>query len=292
MKKIAVSIAILLTAACSVSAELIWADGQHHIVDTYIADSLGVSGYMKVDGTWYETTVDILDNGDIGGNVSVGSLGIVNLAGGLIQGNLNGNADAGNINVSGGTILGYVEVTGVTPLHISSADIGGNVYYGLSNDLFSITDSTIGGDIITAAVNSSDWRDILISNTVVNGMLKSVVAPKMTVSDSLLQTGIQASSFSYFSIVDSGITGDVIADASAIIRIEGENFEVDSIDFAYGGLSGFGSGHVTGFSNNGQLIDFDFSISDSAEIILVPEPTTLILYGLGGLVLRKRRENS
>jgi hypothetical protein len=288
VRKITTSIAILLTAASSVRAELVWNDGQHHTVDSYIADSLSVSGYIRVDEPWRNTTVDILDDGDIGGNVSVGSLGIVNLAGGSIQGNFNSNADLGNINISEGTVLGNVEVTGFTSLYISSADIGGDVYYGISNEYFSITDSTIGGDITTVAVNSSNWNDMLISNTTINGMLKSFAAPKMTVSGSSLQTGIQASSLTYFSIVDSGITGDVIVDASAIIRIEGKDFEVDGVDFTYGGLSGFGSGRVTGFAHNGQLIDFDFSINDYAEIILVPEPTTLILFGLGSLALRRR----
>ena len=283
-----ISILIVLIVSGQARADLVRSDGQYHIIDTYIADNLTVFGYIRVDEPWRNTTVDIVANGDIDGDVTIGSLGIVNLAGGSIQGNLNSDGDLGNINISSGTVLGSIEVTGVTPLHILSTDIGGNVYYGISSEDFSITDSIIDGDITTAAVNPSNWNDVLISNTVVNGMLRSVVAPKMTVSGSLLQSGIQASSFSYFSIVDSGITGDVIADAYAIIRIEGESFQVDGLDFTHGILSSFGSGNVTGLANSGQLIDFDFSIIDNAEIILIPEPTALILFGIGSLFLKKR----
>jgi len=265
------------------SADILYNDGGHYSISNYVEDNVGVTG--RFTEPFQSTTVDIINGGNINGNVTVGSGGIANLAGGSIQGDFISNADAGSINITSGSVLGSVEVIGITSLHISSAGIGGNVYYGMSTDFFSITDSTIGGDITTAAVNLSN---VSLSNSTVNGVLRSVVAPKMLISECLLNSGIEASGLSVFSLFDSGIAGDVIASDFAAIYIRGDAFKVNGTDWDFGGLSSFGSGNVTGITSSGEMIDFDFNISDSAEIFLIPEPTTLMLFGLGGLLLQKR----
>jgi len=266
-------------------AEIVYSDGAHYTISSYIDGNVTVTGCARVGEPLQNTAVDIINGGDINGNVTVGSLGIVNLTGGRIQGDLVSTADLGNIHIASGTVLGSVKVTGDTPLHISSADIDGNIYFGRSNDSFSITDSIIGGDITTAAVNFSN---VSLSNTTVNGVLRSVVAPKMLISDCLLNSGIEASSFSAFSLFDSGIVGDVVASDFATIYIRGEGFKVNGIDYTFGSLSSFGFGNVTGLASSGQLIDFDFSINDNAEIFLIPEPATLIFLGIGCLFLGKK----
>lgn len=285
-----VLVALISILIINAKADVIYADGQSHTIGTYIGDNVTVTGYIRIDEPLRSTAVDVINGGDIEGNVTVGSLGVLNLEGGSIQGNVIASGDSGSINIASGTVLGSVDVAGISTLYISSAHIGGNIYFGKSTDYFSITDSIIDGDVITAAVN---YSGAAISNTTINGVLKSAVSPGMSISNCLLQSGIQASNFSVFSIYDSGIQGNIIADAYATVHVRGENFQLNGVDFTfdkYTRLSDFGSGHITGLTPGGQLIDFDFSISDSAEIFLViPEPATLALLGFGGFWLAKRR---
>ena len=47
---------------------------------------------------------------------------------------------------------------------------------------------------------------------------------------------------------------------------------------------------LTGTLDNGGVINNDFKIGGSvASIVLVPEPMSISLLGLGGLMLRKRK---
>ncbi len=282
MTRFVLRLLILFAISQTARAGIIYGDGQHHIISTSVEEDIIVVGYARVNEPFRSTTVDIVHEGKIGGDVTVGSFGFVNVAGGSIQGNVGSIADGGGIYISSGAIQGSVEVTGVTSLHISSAHIGGNVYYGKSYDKFSITDSVIAGDVTTAAARSS------ISNTTIHGILRSVIAPKMVISDCSLYSGIEASSYSVFSLKQCGITGNITVNDHSVLIIRGNGFKVNGVDFVSGNLSPFYSGEVTGLSATGRLIDFDFTINDYAEIILIPEPSALILLGMGGLFLRKK----
>ena len=48
-------------------------------------------------------------------------------------------------------------------------------------------------------------------------------------------------------------------------------------------------GHLTGHLLNGDHIGVDFYVFDSATMVLVPEPATLLLLGLGAVMLGKKR---
>ena len=55
----------------------------------------------------------------------------------------------------------------------------------------------------------------------------------------------------------------------------------------------YASGRLTGFLQDGSTIDNDYKIYGASQIELVeiPEPTTLLLLGMGGLMISKRQNN-
>jgi hypothetical protein len=83
---------------------------------------------------------------------------------------------------------------------------------------------------------------------------------------------------------------------SAIVTIHGSNFAVDGQAFDYGELASIYGGstslepvrRLTGTLVSGEPIDNHFYIGHDAKIFLVPEPTTLLLLGLGAIMVRRK----
>jgi hypothetical protein len=91
----------------------------------------------------------------------------------------------------------------------------------------------------------------------------------------------------------------------ATLIIQGSNFAVDGTQVNLGEITSLGGGFtndpdghynndpvriLTGTLANGDIINNGFQIGDAAKIILIPEPTTLLLLGLGAVILRKRKK--
>ena len=90
------------------------------------------------------------------------------------------------------------------------------------------------------------------------------------------------------------INSTLAAFDSSSITIIGSNFAVDGSPVDYGKYiaSDFvgGEGVLTGILNNGALLNNSFYISTGASITLVPEPTTILLFGFGlTMAARKQR---
>ena len=99
-------------------------------------------------------------------------------------------------------------------------------------------------------------------------------------------------------ITGGSIDGYIDAAIEGIIYLKGTNFEVnghvlsygDSLrDFAYSPSPDIYVDTITGILSDGSVLNNEFQISNVADIIIIPEPGTLFLLGLGGLAIKKRR---
>ena len=84
--------------------------------------------------------------------------------------------------------------------------------------------------------------------------------------------------------IRGGTLGDLWAAENSLINL----YAYDVIYDPTGGYYGLGS--IEGrYLDNNLYFDFDLDGSDTySHINIVPEPTTLLLFGLGGLLLRRR----
>ncbi len=84
-----------------------------------------------------------------------------------------------------------------------------------------------------------------------------------------------------------------------MIQIFGFDFAVDGQPFGYGELSSILGGwpsdeplrHLTGTLLSGELFDNDFRIGYDAKIVLIPEPASAVILGLGSLFFALRRRH-
>ena len=83
--------------------------------------------------------------------------------------------------------------------------------------------------------------------------------------------------------VSGGSVGDLYVWDSGVMTIYGDNF-----NYGIGPIT-TNSGVLTGTLANGIAINSNFYINDTASIILAPEPATLLLLGLGAVMLRGKR---
>jgi hypothetical protein len=108
-------------------------------------------------------------------------------------------------------------------------------------------------------------------------------------------------------IIFSGgeVGGFIRATDNSTIYLEGSNFEVNGAFLEYGAkLSDYGTlvengdqdyyiGTVTGTMANGSALDNEFYIFNfmggTADIVIIPEPCTLLLLSLGSIMLRNKR---
>ncbi len=82
---------------------------------------------------------------------------------------------------------------------------------------------------------------------------------------------------------------------NSYVTIKGSNFAINGTPVNFGEITSLGVypndsfRRLTGILANGDIIDNQFRISGTAKLLLVPEPATLLLLGLGGVILRKKR---
>jgi len=176
---------------------------------------------------------------------------------------------------------------------------GGSI--GHSMQAFDRALVNVHGGQIDWVLESYDYSRMFVYDVSTNGHLGAFGDSKLSVSGGTIGSHLLGY---YQSVIDfSGgiIGGNIIAGyesshSSSIICI-GSDFKVDGQPIGYTTLTGINGGfwvdelvrHLTGTLKNGDMIDNDFYIGGNSKIILTPEPATLLLLGLGAIILRRKR---
>lgn len=142
---------------------------------------------------------------------------------------------------------------------------------------------TVNGGEIKYSVRAYHQSEIVITGGIINQYLESWGNASVIVSGGRIGSIILAG---YKNTNSTWPDYD-----TATLTLVGSNFEINGIHVANGRyyMDDYSSGHLKGMLQNGDLLDNDFQIWDGASIILIPEPTTVSLFALAGLLLRKRK---
>ena len=268
-----IALLILCLNAIPAYSTVDFCDGKIHNIDYYISDSASVD-----QGNSANTTFNLLPNG-------------------IVLNRLYGY-NRSQINVSGGELRSDLLTYHDNQTSIFSGSIGAGIYT-YDNSRVTIWDGSIEG----GAHLYSDSQLILNGGAI--GGLVPRDNSQVTIWGGVNNGALNAWGNSEIAVYGGSTARDIYAgvdsgDHSQITLI-GSSFTVDGISVGYGTLySVMGQAwvdettrHLTGILANGNLIDNDFYISGQSSIVLapmpVPEPTTLLLLGLGAMMLRRKR---
>lgn len=280
------TIVIVLSLASSpVLAVIEFNDGQIHNIDYQINEDVWVD-YQR---WWVQTTVNLIDAGRIKYPYSLDAYGNsrVNILGGFIEYKLQayGNSQVG---ISGGSIRGFMWTDGNSQVEIS----GGSISWLCATNRSKVNISAGSIEDVLLATGGSK---VNISGGSIGLKVHATNLGHVNISGGSIQD-LFADAFSKINVSGSSIGGTLASNWSAILIIYGSDFAVDGEPFGYGELTSILGGfyrdepirRLSGTLVSGEPIDNDFYVGYDAKIVLVPEPATLLLLGLGGLIIRKK----
>ena len=152
-----------------------------------------------------------------------------------------------------------------------------------------IIDFTINDDVEVRNSFTGDPTKIhLVENGEIGDGLFSTDDCEMIISGGHINDSIYADDNSIVNIYGGTIGYMIFANHYSSIYIYGYDFQIDGLPVDYGELDVSG-GRLTGTLFYGDYIDNNLDISSTASVALVPEPSTFILLGFGGLLLRKKK---
>jgi len=188
--------------------------------------------------------------------------------GGLIQAWLDAYEDS-RVNILAGRVSATVSTYGRSQIAVVGGEIGGPVYCR-ENSRVDISGGSMGA-----------W-------------VQSLGSSEVTISGGEINLFVEAWDNSHVTISGGTIGGRIAAVRDGLITLVGSNFAVNGTPVGYGDFAGdyATSGTLSGILANGDTLNNSFSlVHPGADITFIPEPGTILLLGLGGLTLvRKRRE--
>lgn len=175
---------------------------------------------------------------------------------------------------------------------------------GSTDDIWAYNYSviTISGGIVYGELRPNENTTLTITGGQIYDLL-AFDSSTVTMSGGLIQEGFSIGGQSAIATISGGaIGGDFGVYDDATIILVGSNFSVDGTLLSYGeNLRDYGvpgtdpwgnsclTGTVTGTLAYSSALNNVFYIHEDADMFVTPEPATLLLLGLGGLILRRRK---
>jgi hypothetical protein len=257
-------------------------------------------------GWWLGGDLYSFDSSQI--NISGGSIdtvlyslntSYVNISGGEIYGTLYG-LDSSYVNISGGETYN-LGIGGSSQADISGGEIGSFGAYDTSH--VNISGGLIG--LIDNYNGTGGSSQVNISGGTINGFFFACDSSYVNISGGVIDCNIVTFYPSQVDILGGTVGGDLMLFDQSMIKIFGYDFTVDDQPVGYGELTSITGGnpwvgepmeptrHLAGSLLNGGFIDSDFRIGHDARIVLIPEPASALILGLGSLffTLRRRRRS-
>jgi len=187
--------------------------------------------------------------------------------------------------------------------------VHGNGFFAIESGAM---ESLLVSDNASAIINGGTINSFTASNnattTINDGTLNSLT------SISFGMININGGSFLWD--VGVGLNGNIMitggsfgrylnVNQEGMIYLDGIGFEVNGQALSYGdkvsafatytpGTIGYYSGVITGTLSDGSLLNNQFQIygdyGATGDIVIVPEPVTVMLLGLGGLIIRQKKQ--
>jgi len=178
--------------------------------------------------------------------------------------------DSSQVTMTGGTATGDLVAEGSSQVALSGGSVDGWLCAGGGSHV------TMSGGSVRGLLSASNSSHVYFSG----GSVGSV----------------SAFGNSYIDFSGGSVDSDLVLDDFAILTINGSNFAIDGDVVDYGEITSILGGYygnesarrLTGSLLSGEFIDNDFRIGNYAKIILIPEPATFLLLGLGAVMLRRK----
>ncbi|MHC4463202.1 MAG: PEP-CTERM sorting domain-containing protein [Planctomycetota bacterium] len=214
----------------------------------------------------------------------------------LLEGNIQiYNSPTGaptTINITDGAIIAESFAIGIQAFDDSIINISGGILYGdirsHHNTQVNISDGTLAG--VFGNIHAKDSSQVFITGGEIEGGLTTYANSQGCITDGVIRGWIGTTGDSIVNIFGGQIEGSFSLWHFSDLTLHGSNFMVDGQP-AYGTITGTGDtiyGTLTGALTDDTLLNNDFIINNYASLILIPEPSALLLFGLGAVMLRRK----
>jgi hypothetical protein len=289
------SVSILITvflylSVSNIASAIIFNDGGIHNIGYITNESVGVEN----SDSGKATTVNIISGGKINNVLSAWGDSVININGGEITGRLYARDNTqvvlksgviddyleasqnSRINISGGKILNEIAASNNSTIIVSGGSILGLTSLNESNVF--VSGGEIGSYKYSRSLLAYDNSRVNITNGIIYYLLSSFEGAKVNIYGGSYPHGLW--------VEDSGL-----------ITIFGKDFVLHDNGRSY--TPGYGMipagmiyDRLTGVLANGSSIDTNLAwdpFNPGNIVLAIPEPSTLLLLGLGAVILRRKR---
>jgi len=248
-------------------------DGEIHNISYTINDEVQVDYGVQGMGT----TFNLLSGGSIAGGSD------------YWPNNLKGYEDS-HINISGGTLIYTLYAWDNCQVNFSEGMIIGCISAHDNSQV------VLSGGATTNGINASGNSHVTVSGGSTSYLIADYDS-RVSISGGSISNAIADMSLwthrNSKTIISGGtMKGIICLQDISCIEFIGTDFAIDGSPFGYGKfnppISGYGC-VLTGTLANGDYLDNKLVFYDGSSIILTPEPATLLLLGLGSVMLRRKR---